>query len=565
MKKRVVSGVVTATLLSGTLLVPCYASTENTDGIKVRYNNADSTFTVNGEVTDGVREWVNIVIVPGEVQSISPDSLASNDGVVMKSVQTDKNGDIALTIDLSDANVGNQRYTYYIYPQADKIKGYFAKIDSTKLATLVSDVNGATTADALKLILESAATEMKLDLATVSDKAFIAKYLLLVKPESGYTADTLIGTYFVAEGLDTTRADFTLSGLLSDYTQYIGEEYLTDYEKLDSGIASTFAKLFAANRGNKAFEVEYSDNLFVAKCVCTESSAELQNLMLAYIKDNAIDSSVYDSITNSVYKEKVFDNLYKSRNGFTDAEDLIAKFKSESTTQKAAENAVNGGGGGSQNDGGSSNGGSDIKPNTSSSWSAPATSDNNVGNSTESTPDTSKPIFGDIDGHWAADYITKLYNMNVVNGREDGTFGVDEPITRAEFAKMIVSWLKLNSINDVTFGDVNKNDWYYEFVAAAAENDLINGDNGEFRPNDAITREDAAVIIYRAIAQMLSGDDNASFADADKISDYARAAVAKLSSMGIINGYDDNTFAPKNSITRAEAAKIIVTANEFVD
>ena len=86
-----------------------------------------------------------------------------------------------------------------------------------------------------------------------------------------------------------------------------------------------------------------------------------------------------------------------------------------------------------------------------------------------------------------------------------------------------------------------------------------------------ITREDVAVIIYRAIEKLGKNDiqnildGETEFTDFNDISDYAQDGVIALSKSRVINGFEDGTFKPKDYLTRAQASKIIVMVCELVD
>ena len=131
--------------------------------------------------------------------------------------------------------------------------------------------------------------------------------------------------------------------------------------------------------------------------------------------------------------------------------------------------------------------------------------------------------------------------------------------TAAEFAKSIkVLFEGARESGEVSFSDVSDGDWFAPFIASAAKSGFINGSDGSFRPNDNITREDAALIIYRmltAIGKKPSGYK--SFADRNDISDYAKDAVLALGGAKIVQGSGENMFLPKNNITRAEAAQLL--------
>ena len=163
------------------------------------------------------------------------------------------------------------------------------------------------------------------------------------------------------------------------------------------------------------------------------------------------------------------------------------------------------------------------------------------------------------DAKWAEKSILTLYEKNIVKG--DGTnFYPNNKVTRAEFLKMVVLFFNLEK-EDATlnFYDVNENDWYYDYVLTAYSNGVVNGVNDkEFNPDGFITRQDMAVIFYRAAicaGKTFDGGDMA-FLDKNDVADYAKEAVAALSKMGIVNGYD-NKFYPSDSTTRAQAAQIL--------
>jgi len=176
-------------------------------------------------------------------------------------------------------------------------------------------------------------------------------------------------------------------------------------------------------------------------------------------------------------------------------------------------------------------------------------------------PETNEP-FGDLENHsWAKDSIYELYNNGIVNGKAEGIFAPNDSITRAEAVKMIILALsEVNSEAECSFSNVNVGSWMYPFVATAATKGIVNGYSNEyFGADDAVTREDFAVIIVRAAEAIGSEFDaeGVTFADSEEIADYALEAVYKLKRAGIINGAGENQFMPKAFATRAEAAKII--------
>ncbi|MCH5212935.1 MAG: S-layer homology domain-containing protein, partial [Oscillospiraceae bacterium] len=164
---------------------------------------------------------------------------------------------------------------------------------------------------------------------------------------------------------------------------------------------------------------------------------------------------------------------------------------------------------------------------------------------------------------WAVPAINRLATMGIINGRSETVFDPNATVTRAEFAKMvcIAFGISTNTGNMQTFADVTLSDWFYPYVEAAAAAGVINGiSDTEFAPNDLITREQMAAMMYRAITYKnvtIQTGAIRDFSDAWNISEYAVNAVNTLSAAGVINGMEDGTFAPKATATRAQAACII--------
>lgn len=169
--------------------------------------------------------------------------------------------------------------------------------------------------------------------------------------------------------------------------------------------------------------------------------------------------------------------------------------------------------------------------------------------------------FEDISSdYWARIYIADLYDKKII--AKDELFRPEEFVTRAEFTKLAVSSFGITSDDETcSFSDVSESDWFYTYVAAAADNGIICGDNGKFNPYDNITREDICVILYRIMKNISESTKN-DFADMDKVSDYAYEAVSKLAGISVINGNEYGEFQPKEFATRAQAVKMISTALE---
>lgn len=160
--------------------------------------------------------------------------------------------------------------------------------------------------------------------------------------------------------------------------------------------------------------------------------------------------------------------------------------------------------------------------------------------------------------HWAQNEIDYLISKGIVLGYPDGTFRPNNPITRAEFVKIVNKVLNNKAKSDVFFKDVSDKDWFYDEIAKAIKSGYISGyEDITFRPNNPITREEASKIVVVAFNLENEGEKHSKFTDHDKISNWAREYVYLLFSKGYVSGYEDGTFRPDALITRAEAVKII--------
>ncbi|MGN0150147.1 MAG: S-layer homology domain-containing protein [Clostridia bacterium] len=184
-----------------------------------------------------------------------------------------------------------------------------------------------------------------------------------------------------------------------------------------------------------------------------------------------------------------------------------------------------------------------------------------------SNNNNSKVAFVDIDTvPWAEDSILALVDKGVINGRSDSIFDPNGTVTRAEFAKMVVLAFGLTGGSGVDeFSDVENTDWFASYVARGYYNGVISGyDDGTFRPNGLISRQEMAAMIARAVkaANKTLPETVAAvtFEDAYQIADWAMDAVTTLQKGGVINGMTETTYAPLENATRAQAAVIIYRA-----
>lgn len=183
---------------------------------------------------------------------------------------------------------------------------------------------------------------------------------------------------------------------------------------------------------------------------------------------------------------------------------------------------------------------------------------------------TKPPLpFIDINNiKWAENAITTLNSKNIVNGMTKERFMPHLKITRAQCAVMLSRLIDKQTTFIENFDDVSENMYYYKDIGKLKELGIINGvEENKFYPEKEIARQDVAVLIYNFLStnNLISSTSAANtFIDNESISEYARNAVYSLANNNILSGYEDRTFKPKNSITRAEYSVILNKVNNLL-
>lgn len=155
-------------------------------------------------------------------------------------------------------------------------------------------------------------------------------------------------------------------------------------------------------------------------------------------------------------------------------------------------------------------------------------------------------------GHWALSAMSTLNDRNVITGMLDGSFRPNQAITREQAAIMLVRELgiKLDGRPDPGFADVTKSTPNYNVIAAVAAEGLFTGKTGNrFEPRETLTRAEMAVILQRAYK--LRGVSNITFSDVST-QHWAHAAIQALAANDVTRGFPGGTFRPSNDTTRAE-------------
>ena len=177
--------------------------------------------------------------------------------------------------------------------------------------------------------------------------------------------------------------------------------------------------------------------------------------------------------------------------------------------------------------------------------------------------DASCPMSGYTDlnmGEWYHDGIHYCLDEGLMDGVDAGMFAPNATTSRA----MIVTILwRLQGSPEVeateTFTDVSPDAWYAKAIAWAVAEGVADGyGEGLFGPNDAITREQLAAMLWRYAGSPEAGGDLSAFADGDDTSDWAQQAMSWAVAQGLITGVDSDRLDPKGQATRAQTATILM-------
>ncbi len=175
-------------------------------------------------------------------------------------------------------------------------------------------------------------------------------------------------------------------------------------------------------------------------------------------------------------------------------------------------------------------------------------------------------VFPDTANHWSKDYVGNAVSNGWFIGYENGRFEPDWGLTRQEMAVVLTRVLgrtgEAASAPNADYADQSEiGAWAVGAVNLLSAEGILKGyEDGEFKPDKEITREEFATILMRLLEDR-NYTARLNFLDNDSIGEWAKTYVGQAANTGIVNGYEDKTFRPKNVVTRAEAAKMLYGFN----
>ena len=179
--------------------------------------------------------------------------------------------------------------------------------------------------------------------------------------------------------------------------------------------------------------------------------------------------------------------------------------------------------------------------------------------------------FKDVrEDSWYANAVDYVSAAGYMKGTSKDAFSPGEDVTRAMFVTILSRVARAQTDNTASaFGDVAANQYYSGAIEWAAEKEIVNGvGGGLFAPYRSITRQDLAVMLYRFVNAMgyeLSAGESRTYTDEAAISAYAADAVRFVTSTGLFAGYQDGSFRPKATATRAQTAVIVMRLAQLLD
>jgi hypothetical protein len=180
-----------------------------------------------------------------------------------------------------------------------------------------------------------------------------------------------------------------------------------------------------------------------------------------------------------------------------------------------------------------------------------------------------EPAFPDLAGHWAREEAELLSEAGLFAGY-GGRFHPDEALTRAQVAAVLARLslllepgrLQHRQGTATEFADVPPGHWAREFVSRVSELGIMKGEGHLFHPDRPLSRQELALLVVRVLG--LERDASARseapvpFSDGEEVAPWARGAVVLMAERGIMQGLPGGRFAPRDSVTRGQAARLLV-------
>lgn len=503
-------------------------------------------------------------------------SLLEKDWIVAVKESAERDGKAVFTFNMPDAVNGESidgEYVVYTKPEGRQSENVeFLYVSPETITRVKALFAGVTSSDDLVAIFADENNELALEFIGFD----IASYNTLAETDQTKTCQVMFDSI---EDFSTAEE----SELVSSFTSALVVNYVNSSSAAEdisnviggfvfedvaySKIADSTLKTWIINNmfdhkpyaGYEDILKEYNvDNILYA--INSARFSSIKTLLLKY----ASDLGIVNNPTYLAYKVKADDGPLNEK-----IATRLGEKKPNTVTLLMNEindvmnpNGSPSSGGGSAGGGAAGGGGSSQeKPSSGNYEEGTATKPTLIVPVDRELSENEDKLFDDVSADfWGNDAIKALVADKIISGDGNGMFRPNDRISREEFIKMAVSIM--GDVNDhavCSFEDVKKNDWYYKYVATAVNAGIIYGvSDSHFGSGQGLTRQDMAVICARAFGDKIKMiRDDVEFSDEGNIETYARDAVHKLYTSGVISGMDGNCFDPGAFATRAQAAQIL--------
>ena len=558
MKKRICSR-----LVAGALICSVFGTASvNANTIDMQFSKVDSDGVLNVGGRVELKENnipINLIIKEKESGNI----------LAIKQTLTDEEGKYAFKVDLETVITNGGDFAYTTIGQVENEESgeflYYTKNELDGVAKQIEVIKAKVTSEettydaALSEIAEVLKDNKKL---LSFSKAEMGDFIEMNSARAGkmiydetITSENLIKYLTEAELIFNIEKSSTADEVkelmaqpelrLSSVSEYADQ---TDIEKTQLN-----ARLAGSRRTYERFTDFYADvreNIIIVGLYNNRGTTAISNILEKY--NNLFNLDTYNKASND--KSAVLKKIDKAIeadqiNTFEDIQGILDVY--------IAKNQKGGSGGGSGGGGGSA----PMVPSGSKTDYKPA-----------DVVETEETEYSDLESfEWAKEHINKLSGLGIVSGYDDGSYRPQNEVTRAELSKIIYLSLGLSKVGrSMKFDDVRSDAWHADYVNALNSAGIINGtDEKTFNPEGKVTRQDLCTILFRALRykgfMTKDSEYKNSFSDNDEIKEYALDAVNRLSEAKIISGFEDGSFKPLKSCTRAETAKLISMVYDYMN
>lgn len=561
--KRVLAGVMALSVFGMSVY-------SKTDGLE--YNGSENNIKISGRIESGLEnKKIKIIVTnPGRVAE-DLESDFENALYYANEVYTDAFGKYEIIVPIEKRMVTGE-YSFYVQDdegnKPEKLSFYYA--DENDKAVYIGYINNADKADMTDVLLGTESMSGAIDIFAV-DEEFVSvmadETAALLYDYKEKTAVTTENVKAIIEALAVVAAFNSEKGdLLFDNGEFLKSE-IFDFAELDKDgvtLHEIFEGKMSKDGQQKVIDGLYGNNfktenelfdkfaelvfLNAIKYPINDGTGHIEDVLT---KENSkrigISVDAYLDIKNNSQKKNTELDLMKET--FSSVKNLGERLPEIVLENKEEKKGSSGGSGG-----GSSSGGA-----TGSLIVTTIENGTNVG--------AEKKGFSDMaDFSWAEEAVSYLYENNIVSGTGNNMFSPQKSVTREQFTVMLINSLGVELIeNNNEFSDVLSGTYYEKHVATGVDLGIVKGiGSGIFGTGKTITRQDICTLIYRAYFKDEVSAENPEFVDFADVSDYAYSAIISLREKGIVNGFPDGTFRPKEVCTRAQAAKILYGAIRYI-